>query len=187
MRRCQALLCCGLLALCFGPCLTGCRSKADADSARAAAVEQLGGDEESDAAASHVASPADSNGSPETTVATITSADVQQITGVAYDMSSQPADFPNLKQWEFRRQAQRVSLLFAAGETASERMENAKRVKHSEVADFRGVSIWEPVQGRLTVLDAGRCAEVVLSRDHGDEVERLKYARALATLLLEKT
>lgn len=116
---------------------------------------------------------------------TIKAEDVQAITGVAYDTANQPADFPNIKQWEFRQAAQSVSLLIATGATAVERMNNSKLNEHRVIAGFRGEAIWEPIQGRLTVLDGERCAEVVLSKSHGDEATRIEFAQALATLLLD--
>ncbi len=182
MQRYRAATC--ILGLCI--VVSSCRRSSDTKTDSAADVGQAKGDTKSgDATSGTPIKPVEGN-TPGASGWTIKAEEVQKITGVAYDTTNQPADFPNIKHWEFSLSAHSVSLLIATGNTAAERMKNSKLNKHRVISGFRGEAIWEPIQGRLTVLDGGRCAEVVLSKSHGDEAKRLEFAKALATLLLDK-
>lgn len=66
-------------------------------------------------------------------------------------------------------------------------METNKRYpKLKPVDGFGEEAIWESVQGTLTVLSKKRCFDVKVSQAHGDNETRLKFAKEIATLAMER-
>lgn len=116
----------------------------------------------------------------------VTAADVQNITGVAYDSTNTNGNFPNIKHCEYRGQANVVSLVLVTDSTATERMNRNKQLAHTSIAAFQDEAIWEPVQNLLSVMSGERLVEVRISKTHGDEPSRIEKAKALALLLLSR-
>ena len=186
MQRLRTVFCTGFLALSLAVTLSSCRRNSDIKPADKADVGNTKAVADSIEATDV---PAETTKEPTPSAATsskIKAEDVQAITGIAYDTSNQPVDLPNIKHWEFRMAADSVSLLIATGSTAADRMKQSKLVKHTALSGIRDEAIWEPIQGRLTVLDGQRCAEVCISKSHGDEAKRIEMATALATLVFDK-
>jgi hypothetical protein len=115
----------------------------------------------------------------------ISSDEVSAITGTKYSESTQPADFPNIKQWEFQGGANSVSLIHASGKTAEERMTKFKLLKPKNVKGYLDEAHWEPIQGKFAARSGDRYVEIKLSKSHGSEEKRIEFAKKLGTKLLE--
>lgn len=112
--------------------------------------------------------------------------EVSGVTGRQYVDTTETANFTTIKHCEYRKQADAASLMIAFGETAKQRMESAKSVEHQPIAGFHDEAIWEPAQGKLTVLAGNRCCEIDLSHSHGEEPQRIEMSRKLVDLLIAK-
>lgn len=120
---------------------------------------------------------------------TVTADDLKGITGTDYPQTTATADFTKIKHCEYRSEdlKSEISALIAFDAAASQRMEQNKQFPGAkDVADFEDEANWEPVRGTLTALSGNKCVEIRVSPDHGDEAARLKFAQAIATLVLER-
>jgi len=119
--------------------------------------------------------------------AIISTEEVSEITANPYDTALSMAAFPDLSHCEYRQQKHSVSLLIEVGEGGAARMAAAKQGAAKAVDGSEDETLWEPIQGVLTVMSGGRCVEIVVSPEHGDAPVRLEQAKALARLLLERS
>ena len=66
-------------------------------------------------------------------------------------------------------------------------METNKRYpKVQPIEGFGEEAIWESIQGTLTVLSKDRCFDVKVSPAHGDEATRLKFAKQITELAMQR-
>ena len=116
-------------------------------------------------------------------------ADVAAITGGTYESTEQQADYANLAHCGYLgggSSADSVSILFASGDTASQRWEQSKMFNPQPVEGFLDKASWEPTRGTLSAVSGEKFAEVRVSKSHGEEEARIDVAKKLVELLFTK-
>ena len=113
---------------------------------------------------------------------------VSAITGGTYEGTEQQADYANIAQCGYLggTSPDSVSILWASGDTANQRWEQAQMMKPRAVDDFMDKAVWEPVRGTLSAVSGEKFAEILVSKSHGEEDARIEMAQKLAELLFTK-
>jgi hypothetical protein len=102
-------------------------------------------------------------------------------------LTNSQGDFSNIKHCEYSNADHTyvISLALAYGETAKQRMDQNKATPGTkQVPGFGDEATWEPLQGTFTARFNDRCADIKVSKAHGDDQKRIQYAKEITRLAL---